>query len=136
MGRLALALLREGGGVVKVPFELAILDATASSSVVSEELDSGGCKKMLGGGTMTEGPAVVDERGIRTDLYKESRRPEDELASGTGTPCKERGSLWVGNLGLATTALGGPASLECALTEVVRDGSGCDGEDTEKGTNP
>jgi hypothetical protein len=39
---LALAFLREGGGVVKESFELAILDATASSSVVSEELGSGG----------------------------------------------------------------------------------------------
>ena len=117
-------------------FELAGLDATTSSSLISEELGSGGCEKMLGGGTMTEGPAVVDERGIRTGRYKDSRRPEDELASGTGTPYKERGSVWVGNLGLATSAFGGPASLACALTEGVRDGSGCDGEATERGTNP
>ena len=76
VGRLALALalafLREGGGVERVSFELAILDATASSSVVSEELGSAGCEKMLGGGTMTEESAVVDETGIRTGCwYKE-----------------------------------------------------------------
>jgi len=123
---LALAFLREGGGVVKVSFELAILDATASSSsVVSEELGSGGCEKMLGGGTMTEESAVVDVRGIRTGWYNESR-PEDELVSGTGTPYRERGSAWVG---FVTIPLG-PASATCALTGVMRDG-GCDGEDTE-----
>ena len=40
VGRLALSLafLREGGGAVKVSFQLAILDAAASYSVVSEEL--------------------------------------------------------------------------------------------------
>ena len=114
-------------------FELAGLDATTSSSLISEELGSGGCEKMLGGGTMTEGPAVVDERGIRTGRYKDSRRPEDELASGMGTPYRERGSVWVG---FAMTLLGGPASAACALTGVMRDGNGCDGEDTERGTNP
>jgi hypothetical protein len=64
---LDLVLLREGGGVVKESFELVILDATASSSsVVSEELGSAGCEKMLGGGTMPEESAVVDVTGIRT----------------------------------------------------------------------
>jgi len=126
---LALAFLREGGGVVKVSFELAILDATASSSsVVSEELGSGGCEKMLGGGTMTEESAVVDVTGMRTGWYEECR-PEDELVSGTGTPYRERGSVWVGSLGLATTPLDGPAGAACALTGVARDD--CDGEDTK-----
>jgi hypothetical protein len=87
---------------------------------------------MLAGGTMTEESAVVDEMGIRTGWCNESR-PEDELASGTGTPYRERGSVWVG---FATTPLGGPASAACALTGVMRDGNGCDGEDTERGTNP
>lgn len=129
VGRLALVLvfLREGGGVERVSFELAMLDATASSSVVSEELGSGGCEKILAGGTMTEESAVVDETGIRTGWYNDCR-PEDELASGTGTPYRERGSLWVG---FATTPPGGPASAACALTGVIRGGSGCDGEDTE-----
>jgi len=122
--------LREGGGVVKESFELAILDATASSSVVSEELGSGGCEKMLGGGTMTEESAVVDVRGIRTGWYKECR-PDDELLSGTGTLYRERGPVWVGNFGFATTPLGGPISGACALTGVVRVGSDCDGEDTD-----
>lgn len=111
--------MREGGGVVKVSFELAILDATASSSVVSEELGSGGCEKMLGGGTMTEESAVVDETGIRTGWYNECR-PEDELVSRTGTPYRDRGSVWA--------TLG---SAACALPGVVRDGSGCDEEDTD-----
>jgi hypothetical protein len=120
-----------------VSFELAILDVTASSSVVSEELGSGGCEKMLGGGTMTEESAVVDVRGIRTGCcwYKECR-PDDELVSGTGTLYRERGSAWVGNFGLARIPLGGPASGAWALTRVVRVGSDCDGEDTERGTNP
>jgi hypothetical protein len=128
---LALVFLREeGGGVVKVSFELAILDATASSSVVSEELGSGGCEKMLGGGTMTEESAVVDETGIRTGWYKDCR-PDDELVSGTGTPYIERGSAWVGNWGFAATPLGGPAGAAYAPTGVERDGSDCDGEDME-----
>lgn len=73
-------------------FELAILDATASSSVVSEELGSG-CEKMLGGGTMMEDPAVVDETGTRTGCWYKDCRPDDELASGTGTPYIERRSV-------------------------------------------
>lgn len=108
---------------MKVSFELAILDATASSSVVSEELGSGGCEKILGGGTMTEESAVVDVRGIRIGWYKECR-PDDELVSGTGTPYR----VWVGNLGLATTPLGGTAGVVYALRGVERD---CDGEDME-----
>jgi len=125
-----LAFLREGGGVVKVSFELAILDATASSSsVVSEELGSGGCEKMLEGGTITEESAVVDVSGMRTGWYKESR-PEDELASGTGTPYKVRGSVWVDSLGLAATP-GEPVGAACALPGSARDCSDCDGEETE-----
>jgi hypothetical protein len=85
---------------------------------------------MLGGGTMTEEPAVVDERGTRTGWYEDCR-PDDELVSGTGTPYKERRSVWVGNLGFATTPLGGPAGAVYAPTGVERDGSDCDGEDME-----
>jgi len=128
---LGLGLLRGGGGVVKESSELVILDATSSSSS-SEELDSGDREKMLGGGTLMGESAVVDVRGVRTGWYKEGRS-EDELASGTGTPYRERGSVWVGNLGLATTPL---ACAACALTGVTRDGSDRDGEDTERGTNP
>ena len=68
---LGLGFLRDkGGGVESISFELAILDLTASSSV-SDELGSG-CEKRLGGGTRTEDPAVVDERGTCTALCKES----------------------------------------------------------------
>jgi hypothetical protein len=76
--------LLDGGGVESVSFELARLDATASSSSVSEELGSGGCEKRLAGGTMTDDSAVVDDGGMRTELCKECR-PEEELVSGTGT---------------------------------------------------
>ena len=41
---LALAFLIDGGGVETVLFELARFDATASSSPISEELDSFGCE--------------------------------------------------------------------------------------------
>lgn len=51
-----------------VSFELAILDATASSSSVSEVLSSFGCEKMLAGGTMTDDSPVVDVTGTRTEL--------------------------------------------------------------------
>jgi hypothetical protein len=76
---LDLTFLREGGGVESVSFELARLDATASSSSVSEELGSFGREKRLAGGTMTEESAVVDDSGMRTGLCKE--RLEEELAS-------------------------------------------------------
>ncbi len=64
---LALGFLLDGGGVERVSFELAILDATASSSSVSE-LSSFGCEKMLAGGTMTDDSPVVDVSGTRTEL--------------------------------------------------------------------
>lgn len=92
-----------GGGVERVSFELARLDATASSSSVSEELGSAGCEKRLAGGTMTEESAVVDVTGMRTGLRKESR-PEEELASGTGTLYSGRGSVCADSLGLVTAA--------------------------------
>jgi hypothetical protein len=106
---LALAFLLDGGGVESVSFELVILDATASSSSVSEELGSFGCEKRLAGGTMTdESPvAVVDDSGMRTELFKECR-PEEELVSGTGTLYRARGS----NLGLATAPFVGADGVE------------------------
>jgi hypothetical protein len=102
---LALSFLLDRGGVVNVALELAILDATASSSSVSE-LSSFGCEKMLAGGTMTDdSPVVVDVTGTRTEL-RESR-PEDELASGKGTPYGARGSVCANILGLMTAPLVG-----------------------------
>jgi hypothetical protein len=65
---LGLGFFLEGGGVESVSFELAILDATASSSSVSEVLNSFGCEKMLAGGTMTDDSPVVDVTGTRTEL--------------------------------------------------------------------
>ncbi len=104
---LALSFLLDGGGVVNVSFELAILDATASSSSVSE-LSSLGCEKRLAGGTMTDdSPVVVDVTGTRTGLELRESRPEDELASGTGTPYGARGSVCADILGLMTAPLVG-----------------------------
>lgn len=110
---MALGFLREdGGGVESVSFELARLDATASSSSVSDELGSFGCEKRLAGGTMTDESAVVDDSGMCTPgLCKESR-PEDELASGTGTPYGARGSACADILGLMTLAFVRAAGVE------------------------
>lgn len=102
LGFLALCLLLDGGGVESVSFELARLDATASSSSVSDELGSFGCEKRLAGGTMTES-AVVDDGGMRT----EERRPEEELVSGTGTPYRPRGSARADILGLMAAGADG-----------------------------
>lgn len=65
---MGLGFFLEGGGVESVSFELAILDATASSSSVSEVLSSFGCEKMLAGGTMPDDSPVVDVTGTRTEL--------------------------------------------------------------------
>jgi len=99
LGFLALCFLLDGGGVESVSFELARLDATASSSSVSDELGSFGCEKRLAGGTMTES-AVVDDAGMRT----EECRPEEELVSGTGTPYR---APCAGILGLMTAGADG-----------------------------
>lgn len=129
---LALGFLRdEGGGVESVSFELAILDLTASSSSVSDELSSFGCEKRLGGGTRTEDSPVVDEGGMCTGLFKDSR-PEEELPSGTGTLYGARGSGCPDSLGLApfSGADGieyGNAGNACVC---------CDGEATVIGINP
>ena len=101
----------EGGGVESVSFELAILDATASSSSVSEVLSSFGCEKMLAGGTMTDDSPVVEVTGTRTALGEESR-PEEELASGTGTPYRARGSVWGDIPGPATATFVGADGVE------------------------
>jgi hypothetical protein len=101
---LAGFLRDDGGGVERVSFELARLDATASSSSVSEELGSAGCEKRLAGGTMTEESAVVDVTGMRTGLCEESR-PEEELLR-TGTLYSGRGSVCADSLGLITAAFG------------------------------
>ena len=109
---VALGFLRDGGGVERVSFELARLDATASSSSVSDELGSFGCEKRLAGGTRTEESAVVDEGGICTGLCRECR-PEDELVSGTGTlPYRARWSVCTGSLGLMTPPFGRADGVE------------------------
>lgn len=108
-GRLCffgLCFLLDGGGVESVSFELARLDATASSSSVSEELGSGGCEKRLAGGTMTDDSPVVDDGGMRTELCKECR-PEEELVSGTGTLYRARGSACADILGVVTAGADG-----------------------------
>jgi hypothetical protein len=102
---LDLAFLREGGGVESVSFELARLDATASSSSVSEELETFGREKRLAGGTITEESAVVDDSGMRTGLCKE--RLEEELASWTGTPYSGRGFVRGDSLGFVTALFDG-----------------------------
>lgn len=112
---MALAFLRDdgGGGVESVSIELARLDATASSSSVSDELGSG-CEKRLAGGTKTDESAVVDDSGMCTPtpgLCRESR-PEDELASGTGTPYKARGSARAYILGLMAPTFVRAAGVE------------------------
>lgn len=103
---LALAVLLDGGGVESVSFEPVILDATVSSSSVSEELGAR-CEKRLAGGTMTDESPVVDDSGMRTELCKECR-PEEELVSGTGTLYRARGSI----LGLATAPFVGADGVE------------------------
>jgi len=108
---VALGFLRDGGGVESVSFEPARLDATASSSSVSDELGSFGCEKRLAGGTRTEESAVVDEGGICTGLCREYR-PEDELVSGTGTPYRARWSVCAGSLGLMTPPFGRADGVE------------------------
>lgn len=120
VGRLAflaltLAFLLDGGGVESVSFELVRLDATASSSSVSEELGSFGCEKRLAGGTMTDDDSpVVDDSGMRTELCEECR-PEEELVSGTGTLYRARGS----NLGLATAPFVGADGVEYENNGVI-----------------
>jgi hypothetical protein len=133
---LDLDFLREGGGVERVSFELARLDATASSSSVSEELGSFGRENRLAGGTITEESAVVDDNGMRTELCKECR-PEEELASGAGTLYRGRGLVRGDSLGLATALLdraGGGAPY--GSRGVALGGGGCDKEGTAIGTNP
>jgi hypothetical protein len=103
--------LLDGGGVESVSFELARLDATASSSSVSEELGSFGCEKRLAGGTMTDESPVVDDGRTRTELCKDIR-PEEELASGTGTLYRARGSVCADILGLATVTFVGADGVE------------------------
>lgn len=120
---MGLGFLRAGGGVERVSFER--LDATSSS--VSDELGSLGREKRLAGGTITEESAVVDDSGMRTELCKECR-PEEELASGTGTPYRGRVFMRGDSLGLEMTPLDGAG--------VVIGGGGCDGEGTVMGTNP
>jgi len=137
---LALGFLRDdGGGVESVSFELARLDATASSSSVSDELGSFGCEKRLAGGTMTDESAVVDDSGMCIPgllcKCKESR-PEDELVSGTGTPYRARGSARADILGLVTPTFVRAAGVEYGDLGVVWDGGGCDGEPIVIGTNP
>lgn len=109
---MELAFLRDdGGGVESVSFELARLDATASSSSVSDELGSG-CEKRLAGGTKTDESAVVDDSGMCTPGLCRESRPEDELASGTGTPYRARGSACAYILGLMTPAFVRAAGVE------------------------
>ena len=59
VGRLAFFLI-DGGGVESVSFELARLDATASSSSVSEELGSFVCEKRDAGGITGEGRGITE----------------------------------------------------------------------------
>jgi hypothetical protein len=56
-------LKNERGGFVKKT-HWSWLDATASSSPVSEELGSSGCKKRLAGGAMTNESPVIDDSGM------------------------------------------------------------------------
>jgi hypothetical protein len=101
----------DGGGVESVSFELARLDATASSSSVSDELGSG-CEKRLAGGTKTDESAVVDDSGMCTPGLCRESRPEDELASGTGTPYRARGSARAYILGLMAPTFVRAAGVE------------------------
>jgi hypothetical protein len=132
---LALGFLRDdGGGVESVSFELAILDLTASSSSVSDELSAFGCSKRLGSGIRTEDSPVVEEGRMCTALFKEPR-PEDELASGMGTPYGARGSTWPDIRGLATPPFVGADGIEYGGKGIIWDGGGCDGE-PRLGINP
>jgi hypothetical protein len=132
---LDLGFLREGGGVERVSFELARLDATASSSSVSEELGSFGREKRLAGGNKTEESAVVDDSGMRTEFFKDCG-PEEELASGTGTPYSGCEFMRGDSLGLATALLDGADGAAYGSSGVVRGNGGCDREGTAIGTNP
>jgi hypothetical protein len=60
---------------------------------------------------MADDSPVVDVTGTRTELWEESR-PEEELASGAGTPYRARVSMWGDILGLATVTFVGADGVE------------------------
>ena len=51
-----------------------------------------------------------------------------ELESGTVTPYRGRGTVWVSICRLTSTPFGGPARGACEVTGLVGVGSDCDGE--------